>query len=92
MSLYVAYATRLALAILLWLPADYGVEMDKKENTLEKEKTPEKEKTTEKVKPESAAPAPKQARWPGQSANAGIKNARSIHDRKPTGRGAARGR
>lgn len=51
-----------------------------------------KEKTPGKVKPDSPAPAAKQARWPGQSPNAGIKSARSIHDRKPTGRGAARGR
>ncbi len=51
-----------------------------------------KEKTPEKVNPIRAALAAKQQRWPGQNSNAGIKNARSVHDRKPAGRGASRGR
>lgn len=52
-----------------------------------KDKAPEK-----KAKPEGAAPALKQARWPGQGNSGGIKNAKSGHDRKTIGRGAARGR
>lgn len=51
-----------------------------------------KEKAPGKAKPERAAPAVKQPRWPGQNTSAGIKNARAVHDRKPTGRGSARGR
>ncbi len=51
-----------------------------------------KENTPEKAKPARVVPPVKQARWPGQNSNAGIKNAKSIHDRKPAGRGAARGR
>jgi len=39
-----------------------------------------------------AAPALKQARWPGQGNTGGIKNAKAGHDRKTVGRGAARGR
>lgn len=80
MSLYVDYAGALALAISPWPPINHGVEMDKKV------------KTPGKVKPERPAPAAKQARWPGQNATAGIKNAKSIHDRKPAARGSARGR
>lgn len=52
-----------------------------------------KDKAPAKANPEGAAPALKQqARWPGQGNSGGIKNARSAHDRKGTGRGAARGR
>ena len=50
------------------------------------------DKAPEKAKPEGVAPAPKQNRWPGQGNTGGIKNAKSVHDRKTTGRGAARGR
>lgn len=56
---------------------------------------PEKETVKpekETAKPENAKPALKQARWPGQNANAGIKNAKSVHGRKPIGRGSSRGR
>ncbi|CAM4000204.1 hypothetical protein [Bordetella tumulicola] len=52
-----------------------------------------KDKAPEKAKPEGATPALKQqARWPGQGNSGGIKNAKSAHDRKTIGRGAARGR
>ncbi len=51
-----------------------------------------KDKTPEKAKPAGAAPALKQARWPGQGGSGGIKSAKSGHDRKGMGRGAARGR
>jgi|GEM_PF-2080588 len=50
------------------------------------------DKKPEKAKPETVAPAFKQPRWPGQGNNGGIRSAKSVHDRKPTGRGGARGR
>lgn len=79
-----AYASEMALT------TSFGfhyreIEMDKTD------KKPEQAKP-EQAKPESATPALKQARWPGQGNNGGIRNAKSVHDRKPTGRGAARGR
>ncbi|NYT64885.1 hypothetical protein H0A58_02740 [Alcaligenaceae bacterium] len=58
--------------------------MDKKDNDLKSEQ--------ELVKPVSSKPVPKQPRWPGMGGNSGIKNAKSVHGRMPTGRGAARGR
>jgi len=51
-----------------------------------------KDKAPEKAKSVAATPALKPARWPGQGTSGGIKSARSGHDRKTTGRGAARGR
>jgi hypothetical protein len=51
-----------------------------------------KDKAPEKAKPAAVTPPPKQARWPGQGTSGGIKSAKSGHDRKTTGRGAARGR
>ncbi|MGB6104844.1 MAG: hypothetical protein WBF88_13475 [Pusillimonas sp.] len=51
-----------------------------------------KVKTPNKAKPQRSTPALNQTAWPAQSPNAGIKRASSMHDRKPTGRGAARGR
>ncbi len=51
-----------------------------------------KDKAPEKAKPAAAAPALKQARWPGQGGSGGIKGAQAGHDRKGVGRGAARGR
>lgn len=51
-----------------------------------------KDKAPETAKPAAAKPALKQARWPGQGTGGGIKSAKSGHDRKTTGRGAARGR
>ena len=46
------------------------------------------------VTPEPAKPVQKQtqSRWPGQNANAGFKNSKSVQGRRPVGRGAARGR
>lgn len=58
---------------------------------IDREVTVEK-KDKDNVKPESAKPALKQARWPNQGPNSGIKSAKSVHSRMPTGRGAARGR
>lgn len=37
-------------------------------------------------------PLPKQQRWGGLGGNSGIKNAKAVHSRMPTGRGSARGR
>lgn len=50
-----------------------------------------KDKEPGTVNPE---PALKQAqsRWPGQNANAGFKNSKSLQGRRPVGRGSARGR
>lgn len=50
-----------------------------------------KASTPKKAKPKRTAPTPNQPSWPTQGHNAGIKNARSIHDRKPISRGASRG-
>jgi hypothetical protein len=50
------------------------------------------EKKPEKVKPERTVPALKQPKWPGQGNHGGIRNAKSVHDRKPSGRGSSRGR
>lgn len=47
--------------------------------------------TPKKVKPQRTAPVVNEAGWPSNP-NAGIKNARSVHDRKPVIRGAVRGR
>lgn len=58
--------------------------MDKKEK--------DQKQDQEVVKPVSSKPALKQPRWPGLGGNSGIKNARSVHGRMPTGRGSARGR
>ncbi|AEC19058.1 hypothetical protein PT7_0518 [Pusillimonas sp. T7-7] len=46
----------------------------------------------EAVKPANSKPALKQPRWPGLAGNSGIKSAKSVHGRMPTGRGSARGR
>ncbi len=69
-----------ASATSLWPPIDLEPEMNKKV------------KTPNKAKPQRSTPALNQTAWPAQSPNAGIKRASSMHDRKPTGRGAARGR
>lgn len=53
-----------------------------------------KDKEQGTVNPEPVKPALKQAqsRWPGQNANAGFKNSKSLQGRRPVGRGSARGR
>jgi hypothetical protein len=51
-----------------------------------------KDKVPEKAQQPAATPAPKQSRWPGHGSSGGIKNAKTGHDRKTMGRGAARGR
>lgn len=53
-----------------------------------------KDKEQGTVNPEPVKPALKQAqsRWPGENANAGFKNSKSLQGRRPVGRGSARGR
>lgn len=68
--------------MLAWPIDEDEVDMDKKD------------KGQGTVNPEPAKPALKQAqlRWPGENANAGFKNSKSLQGRRPVGRGSARGR
>lgn len=77
----VAYADGLAVANPL-RPLTAWEEMDKKD----------KDQQQEAAKPANTRTVPKQPRWPGLGGNSGIKNAKSVHGRMPTGRGSARGR
>ena len=52
----------------------------------------DKDRMQEAVKPANPKAVPKQPRWPGLGGNSGIKSAKSVHSRMPTGRGSARGR
>ncbi len=78
LSANVAYAACGGRSSLLRPDIDREVQVEKKDK--------------ENPKPESAKPALKQARWPSQGPNSGIKSAKSVHSRMPTGRGSARGR
>lgn len=51
-----------------------------------------KVKPADKAKPQRSEPALNKAGWPTQAPSEGIKRASSMHDRKPAGRGASRGR
>ncbi len=50
-----------------------------------------KGKPAKQSQPKSSPPATAGG-YPGQAADSGIKAAKAVHDRKPVGRGAARGR
>ncbi len=49
-------------------------------------------KAPKKAKPTPPAATPAAPGWPTQGTNAGIKQASAVHGRKPSGKGAVRGR
>ncbi|WP_158306414.1 hypothetical protein [Pusillimonas sp. T7-7] len=51
-----------------------------------------KGKPAKKVKEQRSDPILNKSGWPTQAPSEGIKRASSVHDRKPAGRGAVRGR
>jgi len=57
-----------------------------------KGKADSKGKADKKTRPKSPTATPGAPGWPAQGTAAGIKRASAGHDRKPVGRGAARGR